>query len=416
MKKIIAATLTFVMLVTSLSGCNFLTSIVDRANYLTNSLRYGATLDNVAPLEAKAIVDSLIPVKTESYFGRSQLKPDEQRVYDSIVYCAENLIPRLNVSNYEFDKCTIDKIIIHYSDDFPQHFWMSKSYSYSFVGEKVLSISFSYGIYQQKRDKLNSDREAVENAVKEILEGITDIMSDYEKELIIHDRLLQRVEYDETLNQHNIQNIYGVFVNKLAVCEGYAKAFQYLMYCAGINSLYVKGVAKDVLHGWNMVLIDNNYYFVDPTWNDPTIEGISRDYIEHSYFNLMLEQISKDHQYVPDKHESGVQTSYILPETKSNEYNFYIVNNLVINEKSTSVISSKISKILAKAANDGQKYAEIKVDNGNTISTFIDKFLNVEILNIINQANKSIVKDKISLKNFSYTSNEDQNTICILLR
>lgn len=86
MKKIIAATLTLILLVTSLSGCNFLTSIVDRANYLTNSLRYGATLDNVVPLEAKAIVDSLIPVKTESYFGRSQLKPHEQRVYDSIVY------------------------------------------------------------------------------------------------------------------------------------------------------------------------------------------------------------------------------------------------------------------------------------------------------------------------------------------
>ena len=46
-------------------------------------------------------------------------------------------------------------------------------------------------------------------------------LSDVEKALLLHDRLAVLCEYDynSTADQHNM---YGVFVNQTAVCQGYA--------------------------------------------------------------------------------------------------------------------------------------------------------------------------------------------------
>lgn len=65
----------------------------------------------------------------------------------------------------------------------------------------------------------------------------------------------------------------------MAVCEGYALAFEHLMHQAGIPCSYVSGDARheglnetdDRGHAWNVVKIDNRWYEVDTTWDDHDI-------------------------------------------------------------------------------------------------------------------------------------------------
>ena len=120
-----------------------------------------------------------------------------------------------------------------------------------------------------------------ENAIEQVKNGIISLTSgksDYEKIKIVHDYLIDNVEYDTTVLGSNIYNIYGALVSKKCVCEGYAKAFQYLMNELGIDNAIVIGTATNSNnetenHAWNYVKLDNNWYAVDVTWDDPIIIG-----------------------------------------------------------------------------------------------------------------------------------------------
>ena len=111
--------------------------------------------------------------------------------------------------------------------------------------------------------------------------------SDLEIELEIHDKLNALVTYDhdavENIEEGNLAHTaYGALVSNtngeanMAVCDGYARAFYYLLKRAGITSTVVFGQAddsselrvKDLGHAWNMVMLDGEWYEVDCCWDD----------------------------------------------------------------------------------------------------------------------------------------------------
>lgn len=71
----------------------------------------------------------------------------------------------------------------------------------------------------------------------------------------IHDYLIDTIEYEQTVSENNIYNIYGALVLKTCVCEGYAKALQYLLNEAELENIIVTGTAKNsdgkqkIMHG-----------------------------------------------------------------------------------------------------------------------------------------------------------------------
>ena len=110
--------------------------------------------------------------------------------------------------------------------------------------------------------------------------------SDHKKVMMIHDWLCRNVVYTDRLpgdDKDHKGDIYGVFVEKKAVCEGYTKAFTYLCHqygldCVGVTgSTYKSGGASD--HAWNLVKVDGSWYYVDVTWDDPawTSNGVRID-------------------------------------------------------------------------------------------------------------------------------------------
>lgn len=129
----------------------------------------------------------------------------------------------------------------------------------------------------------------VESIKKEIINNISDY-STYQKIKSVHDLLVNSIKYDETYSMSNSHNIYGALINKEVVCEGYAKAFKYIMDALDVECILVSGNATNSsneteTHMWNYVRLNNEWYGVDVTWDDPIIiGGPSKNNIRHDYF------------------------------------------------------------------------------------------------------------------------------------
>lgn len=126
--------------------------------------------------------------------------------------------------------------------------------------------------------------------------------TDYQKIKMIHDYLIDSIEYESDLTQNNVYNIYGALVNKRCVCEGYAKAFQYLMNESGIENTIIIGTGTNSRnqtesHAWNYVKLDGQWYAVDVTWDDPILSAGGKLTNQSRYANFLKgsKTMSVDH-------------------------------------------------------------------------------------------------------------------------
>lgn len=130
-----------------------------------------------------------------------------------------------------------------------------------------------------------------------------DSMSDREKVQAVHDWIVNNAVYDEINSINNTIpaasfEIEGIMLRGVGVCAAYAKTFDYFMHVLGIEHEYVKGVASGNAgsgrHAWNRVMIDENWLYVDCTWDDPIVIG-GGNMLRHDYFLVPYETISMDH-------------------------------------------------------------------------------------------------------------------------
>ena len=177
-------------------------------------------------------------------------------------------------------------------------------------------------------------KEDVDQAQKEIEEVKNEIIAktngknDYEKIKIVHDYLIDTIDYETTVSQDYIYNIYGALVLKNCVCEGYAKSFQYLMDELGFENTIVIGTGTNSKnetenHAWNYVKLNGAWYAVDVTWDDPIIIGGGKlsDSSRYKYFLKGSETMSKNH-VVSEKFTDAGQ-SFTYPELNKTDYPIY---------------------------------------------------------------------------------------------
>ena len=105
--------------------------------------------------------------------------------------------------------------------------------------------------------------------------------STYNQIKYVHDYIVDNTSYDSTISNPDIYNIYGTLIRKSSVCEGYAKSFKYLMDALDIPCVIVIGEAtnssgESESHAWNYVMLNNIWYAIDTTWDDPVVIGGGR--------------------------------------------------------------------------------------------------------------------------------------------
>ena len=154
--------------------------------------------------------------------------------------------------------------------------------------------------------------EAAKAKAKEIVAKIiTSNMSEYDCVKAIHDYLIINVNYDlGSIMDGSIDNtshpshtVEGALCKKLAVCDGYAQAFELLCAEAGIYAYMMYGESINAFgdtesHAWNVVKIDDQWYQIDCTWDDPIINGgvvTDGSNLSYAYFLLTDTEMYTDH-------------------------------------------------------------------------------------------------------------------------
>lgn len=126
-------------------------------------------------------------------------------------------------------------------------------------------------------------------------------MTDYQKEKAIHDYIVNNTRYDtRSYVPEESYTPYGVLINGVAVCQGYAYATALLLNMAGVKSIVVVGTAGGGPHAWNIVQINGQYYHLDTTWDDPVVltgNNTIKNVLRYNYFNLSDSEIAKDHYW-----------------------------------------------------------------------------------------------------------------------
>ena len=133
----------------------------------------------------------------------------------------------------------------------------------------------------------------------------------------IHDYLVETIDYDQTISRQNTYNLYGALVEKNCVCEGYAKAFKYLADALNIPAVIVSGTGTNSEgntenHAWNYVQINEKWYAVDCTWDDPILIGgaILTNSTKYKYFLKGSNEFDKAHTPSGQFTENGKVFSY----------------------------------------------------------------------------------------------------------
>lgn len=267
------------------------------------------------------------------------------------------------------DETDVDRIFQCVLDDHPELFYV-EGYSYTKYtrGNRTVAIEFT-GTYNQDQETIYARKQEIEAAVTEVLKVAGALEEDYEKIKYVYEFLIENTDYN--LESEDNQNIYSVFVNRSSVCQGYAKAFQYLMHRLDVECALVQGKVASTGegHAWNLVRSAGAYYYVDATWGDISYESNSSEGnsdskseqcsqsvsgngrtdermlpgVSYDYLCITTEQLLKTHQ--PTEPE-------LLPECKASRDNYYVRENAFFTEYNEEQLAELIDRKLAEGCND----------------------------------------------------------------
>ena len=331
------------------------TTIADTVSYFKSSNNPSTILagDTMEPINISLNSDDNVSNSTKvnnniSYFYYEQLDDNAKIIYDALSDNIENL----KKSNYKINFSTKFNTLLNQTDgqyklniafqsaldaffyDHTELFYIdltkiNLNIKYTTIGPKVTytvslapsnDTNYLYDNFSSET-QVNEAISIVENIKHSTIKSLNS-KSDYEKALYVHDALVNSLEYDSsTINSHNI---YGALVEKSAVCEGYAKAFKYILDELNIDCILVNGTAtnssgKTESHMWNYIRLDGNWYGVDVTWDDPIIVGgFSKNIIRHDYFCKGGNVFNESH--VASSKISNEGKSFKLPTLSNKNY------------------------------------------------------------------------------------------------
>ncbi|WP_231148436.1 transglutaminase-like domain-containing protein [Clostridium botulinum] len=297
--------------------------------------------------------DKKIEVKTQEKFNNVMKEAISQLKSTYTILVSEKDYSKYNFNNFQ------NMMIEMGGNDFGKPSISTAGGSVQVKDGKIpMTILFTY---KKNIDEIKSQRQATEAAVKRIVkEVVKDDMTSVEKELALHDYVVKHADYNMEGLKKNPADLedhsaYGVLVLGKGVCESYAKAMHLLLNEVGIECKYATGYKKNKDgsqgggHAWNMVKLDNEWYNLDATWDDPVSDRVGRSDkdvvvspVIHTYFNVTDDIFNKDH--IRGEYE---QKNY--PKANGTKYSY---DNLDVDEFTND--GTKVPKVTNKEELMGQ--------------------------------------------------------------
>ncbi|WP_446897289.1 transglutaminase domain-containing protein [Clostridium sp. LBM24168] len=242
--------------------------------------------------------------------------------YNTVKKAVMNYDPQLvlDIENYNENTYNLDVIDKIMKDSPDLRAWYERA-SGTIERENDSSVKMTINFkYDGTKNELIQKNNEVNREVKRIVSSVTNSgMKDYEKELALHDYVVNNAKYDERADvdinsmPEDSYTAYGILVKGTGVCQGYADAMYRLLNEAGIENTMVIGEANNgtgwIGHAWNIVKIQGKYYQLDTTWDDPVSYNGS-NILSHSYFNVTDSRLSRDHRWDKNQYPLCSSTDY----------------------------------------------------------------------------------------------------------
>lgn len=304
-----------------------------------------------AELAETAQAGQTVVRKPESGYAYSMLPAEEQTIYleirDALLSFQENV--KLSGCDKEMISHAFRCVLC----DHPEMFYVD-GYTYTeyTLGDMIKKITFT-GSYRFSREQIAQKQAQIDAYAAACLAGMPDGSDEYEKVKYIYEYLIHHTEYDAAAQDN--QNICSVFIEGRSVCQGYAKATQYLLNRAGVFATLVFGsVVGGEGHAWNLVRIDGAYYYVDTTWGDASYQAVGEDNagdgiptINYDYLCVSADQISLTHR---------IDNLVPLPACTSMDANYYVREGFYFTEWD----EAKIGQVFREGYEKGNAYVTLK--------------------------------------------------------
>ncbi|OON92165.1 MAG: hypothetical protein ATN33_07830 [Epulopiscium sp. Nele67-Bin001] len=251
-------------------------------------------------------------IKQELFDLATDVKITLSKRYDDIDYLLE----------------TISNQITEILDTYPTIAFTTFKIEVAISYSTEINITFSYPDLELLRT-YNAEWEDVH---EEILNTVMDkSMDSYEREFAIFSYIIDSVTYDPNgrLGLDYVQpmqhTLYGASIENLAVCDGYAKMFMYILNSVGVPTTYIVGDALGTPHAWNLVQIDGQSYHVDATWADQDELQIG-SFLD--YFNENDEYMSNTHTWDDSLYSVSTSDEYNLINLDLGIDQLYTLNSM----------------------------------------------------------------------------------------
>lgn len=238
---------------------------------------------------------------------------NDKALIKSISTQLKNLNPTVDIYSFRLvaNEENIQKIVYILSYEVHECFHIERNFSITSSKEGYIStIIPQYGYTKTEYKKMLSKCEDVADKMLNGIEGNSKL-SDVEKLLILHDRIALACEYDyERYEMGTVPQIshtlYGVFGNGIAVCQGYAIAYAYLLDRIGIENYFCD--SDTLYHVWNIVYVNGKAYHVDITWDDNPWDVTGK--VTHDNFLVSTKKLIQNGHTANDFDTTPSSTTY----------------------------------------------------------------------------------------------------------
>jgi len=274
-----------------------------------------AYADTIAYDTTKLIAGRFVKISASwlesGYFSQPGEKTRAKTLEDTLVAGWQSRSASIDVSTFNLSSSDAD-IYFAILNRHPELFYVTTYISYSY-STKITAFKPKYTT--SDASEIANMQKQIDEAASNAISFIPDGASDLEKALILHDFIATHCDYKSNMTGTHIRDIYGVLVERTAVCAGYTNAYSYLLSKVGITSDYVSSEKLD--HAWNLVTVNGVKYHVDVTWDDPILND-GREYKNNVLHKNFLRS---DNGIKATKHSSWDEPSvYSSSDTRYDSY------------------------------------------------------------------------------------------------